>query len=99
MPENSGIYTAEVSGARRERRRLSGGVVTDGGRSLPWTAVGADNGAGGQLMMNGVPLMNGSGVVEMHQVAPQAQHQPLGVHLSNVVSLGEWDTCYVGRLA
>lgn len=56
--------------------------------ALDASAVAADNGAGGQLMMNGVPLMNGSGVVEMHQVSPQVQHQPLGVHLSNVVSLG-----------
>lgn len=50
--------------------------------TLDSTAVAADSGGANQLMMNGVPLMNGSGVVEM------AQHQPLGVHLSNVVSLG-----------
>lgn len=51
--------------------------------------VGADS-AAGQLMMNGaVTLMNGTGVVDMHAGAqPVVAQQPLGVHLSNVVSLG-----------
>lgn len=51
--------------------------------------VGADS-AAGQLMMNGaVTLMNGTGVVDMHAAAAQpVAQQPLGVHLSNVVSLG-----------
>ncbi|XP_077549991.1 arginine methyltransferase 4 isoform X1 [Haemaphysalis longicornis] len=53
------------------------------------TGVGADS-AAGQLMMNGaVTLMNGTGVVDMHAAAAQpVAQQPLGVHLSNVVSLG-----------
>ncbi|XP_049514405.1 histone-arginine methyltransferase CARMER isoform X4 [Dermacentor silvarum] len=53
--------------------------------------VGADSAAASQLVMNGVPLMNGTGVVDMHvqpAVVAQPQQQPLGVHLSNVVSLG-----------
>ncbi|XP_077499533.1 arginine methyltransferase 4 isoform X5 [Amblyomma americanum] len=50
--------------------------------------VGADSAAAGQLVMNGVPLMNGTGVVDMHVQPVVAQQQPLGVHLSNVVSLG-----------
>uniref|UniRef100_A0A1E1X2U3 type I protein arginine methyltransferase n=1 Tax=Amblyomma aureolatum TaxID=187763 RepID=A0A1E1X2U3_9ACAR len=50
--------------------------------------VGADSTAAGQLVMNGVPLMNGTGVVDMHVQPVVAQQQPLGVHLSNVVSLG-----------
>ncbi|XP_065293409.1 histone-arginine methyltransferase CARMER isoform X9 [Dermacentor albipictus] len=53
--------------------------------------VGADSAASSQLVMNGVPIMNGTGVVDMHvqpAVVAQPQQQPLGVHLSNVVSLG-----------
>lgn len=53
--------------------------------------AGADSAAAAsQLVMNGMPLMNGTGVVDMHvQPAVVAQQQqPLGVHLSNVVSLG-----------
>lgn len=50
--------------------------------------VGADSATAGQLVMNGVPLMNGTGVVDMHVQPVVAQQQPLGVHLSNVVSLG-----------
>ncbi|XP_075527489.1 arginine methyltransferase 4 isoform X2 [Dermacentor variabilis] len=53
--------------------------------------VGADSAAASQLVMNGVPIMNGTGVVDMHvqpAVVAQPQQQPLGVHLSNVVSLG-----------
>ncbi|XP_075730984.1 arginine methyltransferase 4 isoform X2 [Rhipicephalus microplus] len=52
--------------------------------------TGADSAAASQLVMNGMPLMNGTGVVDMHvQPAMVAQQQqPLGVHLSNVVSLG-----------
>lgn len=55
--------------------------------------AGADSAAAAsQLVMNGMPLMNGTGVVDMHVqpavVAQPQQQQPLGVHLSNVVSLG-----------
>ncbi|XP_077499529.1 arginine methyltransferase 4 isoform X1 [Amblyomma americanum] len=67
--------------------RPSGEAVNYGAYALS-TGVGADSAAAGQLVMNGVPLMNGTGVVDMHVQPVVAQQQPLGVHLSNVVSLG-----------
>ncbi|XP_037556113.1 histone-arginine methyltransferase CARMER isoform X3 [Dermacentor silvarum] len=67
------------------------GEPADYGAYALCTGVGADSAAASQLVMNGVPLMNGTGVVDMHvqpAVVAQPQQQPLGVHLSNVVSLG-----------
>ncbi|XP_075527491.1 arginine methyltransferase 4 isoform X4 [Dermacentor variabilis] len=67
------------------------GEPVDYGAYALCTGVGADSAAASQLVMNGVPIMNGTGVVDMHvqpAVVAQPQQQPLGVHLSNVVSLG-----------
>ncbi|XP_065293406.1 histone-arginine methyltransferase CARMER isoform X6 [Dermacentor albipictus] len=67
------------------------GEPVDYGAYALCTGVGADSAASSQLVMNGVPIMNGTGVVDMHvqpAVVAQPQQQPLGVHLSNVVSLG-----------
>ncbi|XP_054931511.1 histone-arginine methyltransferase CARMER isoform X4 [Dermacentor andersoni] len=66
------------------------GEPVDYGAYALCTGVGADSAAASQLVMNGVPIMNGTGVVDMHvqpAVVAQPQQQPLGVHLSNVVSL------------
>ncbi|XP_065293407.1 histone-arginine methyltransferase CARMER isoform X7 [Dermacentor albipictus] len=66
------------------------GEPVDYGAYALCTGVGADSAASSQLVMNGVPIMNGTGVVDMHvqpAVVAQPQQQPLGVHLSNVVSL------------